>query len=66
MSASLNGFLNADEQVHNEGQITQFFLSLIKAEEEKRLADSVKSGHEIRNEIEAEILTIFYKTLNKD
>lgn len=66
MSASLNGFLNADEQAHNEGQITQFFLSLIKAEEEKRLADSVKSGHEIRNEIEAEILTIFYKTLNKD
>ena len=66
MSASLNGFLNADEQAHNEGQITQFFLSLIKAEEEKRLADSVKSGHEIRNEIEAEILTIFYETLNYD
>lgn len=66
MSASLNGFLNADEQAHNEGQITQFFLSLIKAEEEKRLADSVKSGYEIRSEIEAEILTIFYETLNYD
>ena len=66
MSASLNGFLNADEQAHNEGQITQFLLSLIKAEEEKRLADSVKSGYEIRSEIEAEILTILYETLNKD
>lgn len=66
MSASLNGFPHADEQAHNEGQITRLFLSLIKAEEEKRLADSVKSGHEIRNEIEAEILTIFYETLNKD
>ena len=66
MSASLNGFLNADEQAHNEGQITQFFSSLIKAEEEKRLADSVKSGYEIRNEIEAEILELLYKTLNYD
>lgn len=66
MSASLNGFLNADEQAHNEGQITQLFLSLIKAEEEKRLAVSLKSHFEIRNEIEAEILTIFYETLNYD
>ena len=66
MIADLNEPAHADEQAHNEDQITQFFLSVIKTEEEKRLADSVKSGHEIRNEIEAEILTIFYKTLNKD
>ena len=66
MIASLNGFLNADEQAHNEGQITQFFLSLIKAEEEKRLTDSAKSCYEIRNEIEAEILELLYKTLNYD
>lgn len=66
MIADLNEPVHADEQAHNEGQITQFFLSLIKADEEKRLADSVKSGHEIRNEIEAEILTIFYETLNYD
>lgn len=64
MIADLNEPAHVDEQAHNEGQITQFFLSLIKAEEEKRLADSVKSRNEIRNEIEAEILTIFYETLN--
>lgn len=66
MSASLNGFLNADEQAHNEGQITQLLLSLIKAEEEKRLADSSKSRYEIRKEIESEILELFYRTLNYD
>jgi len=66
MIADLNEPVHADEQAHNEGQITQLFLSLIKAEEEKRLAVSLKSRNEIRNEIEAEILTIFYKTLNKD
>ena len=66
MITDLNEPAHADEQAHNEGQITQFFLSLIKTEEEKRLADSAKSRHEIRNEIEAEILTIFYETLNYD
>ena len=66
MSASLNGFPHADEQAHNEGQITQFLLSLIKAEEEKRLAVSLKSHFEIRNEIEAEILELLYRTLNYD
>lgn len=66
MIADLSEPVHADEQAHNEDQITQFLLSLIKAEEEKRLADSVKSHNEIRNEIEAEILTILYETLNKD
>lgn len=66
MITDLNEPAHADEQAHNEGQITQFFLSLIKTEEEKRLADSAKSRHEIRNEIEAEILELLYKTLNYD
>lgn len=66
MIADLNEPAHADEQAHNEGQITQFFLSLIKTEEEKRLADSAKSRHEIGNEIEAEILEFLYKTLNYD
>ena len=66
MIADLNEPAHVDEQAHNEGQITQLLLSLIKAEEEKRLAVSLKSHFEIRNEIEAEILELLYKTLNYD
>lgn len=66
MIAGLNEISHIDGQSYNDGQITQFFLFVIKTEEEKRLADSAKSRYEIRNEIEAEILTLFYEILNSD